>query len=604
MTEVITFTLFFLFSACIIVPVFVRFKLSPILGYLAAGALIGPWGFRLAEDSAALYHVAELGVIFLLFIIGLELKPARLWALRRAIFGSGQLQFVLTALILAGIGFLFYHDYRVILVAGLGFALSSTAICAQMLSSKGLLNTYGGRLAFAILLFQDLVVIPVMAFLPLLGQGADHINPSLAETLKALLVFGLLVVVGRYLLRPLMYYVVNLRMRELNTAVALCLVLSSALLMNYVGLSAALGAFLAGVLLADSEYRHAIQSDIKPFEGLLMGLFFIVVGMRINFGLLQQIPFFVIGLTSLLILCKFLVVYFIAIWQKLPKVQALQIGLLLSQGGEFAFVVFTHAVSSTVMERDIADILSLIVTLSMVMTPVLWLGYEMFAVRWAKQQQKSQKIKADVDEDEIDNLNNPVIVAGFDRFGQIIARLLAANNIGITILSSDPEILKKLRTVGITGFFGDAMRLEILEAAGLAEAKLLIIAKDSPEITTELAQQVKLRYPHIKILARAYDTYHLFELEDAGVDHVEREVQPAAVNVGVAALRFLGMDGYLAFRAGQKFTYHEAEAVRLLKPLMDNENSFLSEAMRFQKELEKLLQDDKKWNAHQLEEDW
>lgn len=592
----------FVSAACIFVPLMIRLGLSPILGYLVAGIFIGPYMLNLVKGSEWLFHIAEMGVIFLMFVIGLELKPSRLWAMRKAIFGFGQLQIILTICLIVGIGYLYSIDYRILFVTAMGFSLSSTAIGAQMLASKGLLPTQGGRLGFAILLFQDIVVILMLALLPMLGRSeANFSPPTLFDTFKGIMVIIGLIFGGRYLTRPLMRYVSKANIRELSVAGALGIVLLSSYVMLYVGLSAALGAFLAGVLLADSEYRHAIQTDIEPFQGILMGLFFILIGMRVNFTVLQQMPYIVIGLTILLITTKLAVVYGLGKLFGLSSLVALQIGLLLAQGGEFGFVLFAEAVYKRAIDQPIADILTLIVTLSMVATPILWIIFEkIFVPKLSNLLNKAPPL----DNEGIINHNHPVLLAGFGRFGQTTARFLAANKIGFTFLDSNAQLVGKLRKYGINGFFGDSNRIEVLEAAGLAHCKILIVCKDSPEAITNITKMVHHKYPHIKIMTRAFDLHHIFELEEYGAIFIEQDTHAASINMGVAVLKALGMDAYPAFRAGQKFNEHDKNAIAHLRQFADDESSFISETKRTQEALTQLFEDDREWLEEVIKEEW
>lgn len=593
----------FVGGACIFVPLMIRFGLSPILGYLIAGVVIGPFGLNWVNYSVDLFHIAEMGVIFLMFVIGLELKPSRLWAMRRAIFGIGQLQVVITMLIIIGVGYTYTSDYRLLIVTAMGFALSSTAIGAQMLSSKGLLPTQGGRMGFAILLFQDIVVILMLAIVPMLGRGAEDIHPpTVFDTIKAGIVIVIFVAGGRYLTRPLMRYVSRAGIRELSVASALGIVFLSAYLMMLIGLSAALGAFLAGVLLADSEYRHAIRSDIEPFQGVLMGLFFIMVGMQVNFTIIKESPLLILALAFLLIFTNFIVVYCLGKFYGLSSLVAIQIGLLLAQGGEFGFVLFAEATKGGAINQAMSDVLVLVITISMAATPILWIGFEkIFVPSFSK---KLNKHAINAHSEEIINYHNPVIISGFGRYGQAIARFLAANKIGFTFLDSNFQLVEKLRRHGINGFFGDSGRMDILEAAGLADCKILVICKDSAATTTNITKLVHQKYPHIKIFARAFDLHHLFALEDKGADFVELDAHAASINMGVAVLKALGSDAYPAYRAGQKFTKHDKQAIANLRQFVDDESSFISETKRAQEEITQLFADSKEWKEKSIKEDW
>jgi len=453
----------FLGAAIILVPIAKHLGLGSVLGYLAAGILIGPSGLAFIDEPEVILHFAEFGVVLLLFIIGLELNPRMLWSMRRAILGIGGGQVLLSALLLYGIALLLGLDWRTALIAGMGLALSSTAIALKVLEEKNLLPTPAGRAGFAVLLFQDIAVLPMLAILPMLAVDTVETTSEAGwlVALEALVAIAVIIFIGPHLLRPILRIMARVGLREIFTAFSLFLVISVALIMGAVGLSMALGTFLVGVLLAESEYRHALEADIEPIKGLLMGLFFLAVGMSVDFGLLVAEPTAILSIAGLLIAVKALVLVLLARMEKLPKGQISFFTFLLAQGGEFAFVLFTAAVSLHAMDSEIANRLILIVTLSMLFNPLLlFLDERWIAPRFHRQNATAPEY------DLIENQKNPVIIAGFGRFGQTIGRLLHAHRIPLTLLDHDIEQIEYVRKLQYKAFFGDATRLDLLHAAG------------------------------------------------------------------------------------------------------------------------------------------
>jgi len=546
----------YLAAAVIAVPIFKRLGLGAVLGYLVAGVAIGPWGLGLISDVETILHASEFGVVLLLFLIGLELNPHRLWEMRRPILGLGGVQVAATTLALTAAGLLLGLDWRSALVAGMGLALSSTAIALQVLTERNLLPTAGGNAGFSVLLFQDIAVIPMLAVLPLLaptaGAGLEGAQgPDWLEALARLGVIGAIVVGGHYLLRPILRLIAATGLREIFTAFALLLVTGTAALMQTVDLSMALGAFLAGVLLADSEYRHALESDIEPFKGLLLGLFFIAVGMSVDFGLLLDSPFLVLALVTGLVAIKAAVLYGLATYYPLPGPQRPLFALVLSQGGEFAFVLFSEALGLRCLSPEVCGLLIGVVALSMMTTPLLLWLYE--GVIEPRLRAPAEARPMDLVEDQ----DHPVIVAGFGRVGQIVARLLNANGIETTILDHDPEHIETIRRFGFKVYYGDAARLDLLHAAGADRARLLILAIDDRAQALKIVELVREHFPNLDILARAWDVFHLLQLRDKGVTQVEREAFEGALRLGETALARLGLGAWAAKQAANRFRAHD-----------------------------------------------
>jgi glutathione-regulated potassium-efflux system ancillary protein KefC len=546
----------YLAAAVITVPVFKRLGLGAVLGYLVAGVAIGPWGLGLIRDVETILHVAELGVVLLLFLIGLELNPHRLWAMRRPILGLGGAQVAATTIALTAAGLLFGLDWRAALVAGMGLALSSTAIALRVLTERNLLPTPGGNAGFSVLLFQDIAVIPMLAALPLLaptaGAGLEGASGSgWLEALARLGVIGAIVVGGHYLLRPVLRLIAATGLREIFTAFALLLAMGTAALMQTVDLSMALGAFLAGVLLADSEYRHALESDIEPFKGLLLGLFFIAVGMSIDFGLLLDSPLLVLALVTGLVAIKAAVLYALAVLYPLPAPQRPFFALVLSQGGEFALVLFSAARGLHCLSPELSALLMGVVALSMLTTPLLLGLYEGLIEPRLRGPAETRPM------DAVEGHDHSVIVAGFGRVGQIVARLLNANGIETTILDHDPEHIEIIRRFGFKVFYGDAARLDLLRAAGADRARLLVLAIDDRAQALKIVDLVREHFPNLSILARAWDVFHLLQLQDKGVTRVEREAFEGALRMGESALNRLGFGAWAAKQAANRFRAHD-----------------------------------------------
>ncbi|ENC0858309.1 glutathione-regulated potassium-efflux system protein KefC [Shigella flexneri] len=509
--------LIYLGSAALIVPIAVRLGLGSVLGYLIAGCIIGPWGLRLVTDAESILHFAEIGVVLMLFIIGLELDPQRLWKLRAAVFGGGALQMVICGGLLGLFCMLLGLRWQVAELIGMTLALSSTAIAMQAMNERNLMVTQMGRSAFAVLLFQDIAAIPLVAMIPLLAASSASTTMG-AFALSALKVAGALVLVvllGRYVTRPALRFVARSGLREVFSAVALFLVFGFGLLLEEVGLSMAMGAFLAGVLLASSEYRHALESDIEPFKGLLLGLFFIGVGMSIDFGTLIENPLRIVILLLGFLIIKIAMLWLIARPLQVPNKQRRWFAVLLGQGSEFAFVVFGAAQMANVLEPEWAKSLTLAVALSMAATPIL------LVILNRLEQSSTEEAR---EADEIDEEQPRVIIAGFGRFGQITGRLLLSSGVKMVVLDHDPDHIETLRKFGMKVFYGDATRMDLLESAGAA----------------------KEHFPHLQIIARARDVDHYIRLRQAGVEKPERETFEGALKTGRLALESLGLGPYEA----------------------------------------------------------
>jgi glutathione-regulated potassium-efflux system ancillary protein KefC len=539
----------YLAAAVVAVPLFKRVGLGSVLGYLAAGVAIGPWGFGLICNVDDILHFAEFGVVLLLFLIGLELNPQRLWALRRPILGLGGAQVAATTALIGAVAMLLGADWRAALVAGMGLALSSTAIALQVLAERNRLGTPEGSAGFSILLFQDVAVVPMLAVIPLLAGEGGEADVGWLRALQVVGVIVAIVVGGRFVLRPLFRVIAATGVREIFTAFSLLLVIGTAVLMQAVGLSMALGTFLAGVLLAESEYRHALESDIEPFKGLLLGLFFISVGMSVDVGLILAQPARFALLVSGLVGLKAAVLLALARLYGLPRAQHARFAIVLAQGGEFAFVLFSVAAAG-VLSLDLSRLLIGVVVLSMMTTPLLLALIErLLEPRLARSAERPS--------DTIDEPQQPVLIAGFGRFGQTVGRLLHANGVGTTILDHDPEIIETLGPLGFKVFYGDAGRLDLLRAAGAEHARLLVLAVDDRDQSLRIVEIVRAHFPNLAVLCRARDMVHSFELLERGVLDVEREVFEAALRLGEEALRRLGFSDWQAGHAADLYRAHD-----------------------------------------------
>lgn len=525
----------FLLAAVLLVPLCSRLALGAVLGYLVAGVLIGPSELGLVTDVDGILHVSEFGVVLLLFVIGLELQPARLWVLRRQVFGLGTAQVLLTGAALSALALWFGLGWQAALVTGLGLAMSSTAFVLQSLAEKGQLTTRHGREAFAILLFQDLAVIPLLALMPLLSGAGEDALPGWQSALWAVLVIAATIVASRTLLRPVFRSVIRFGGREIFTAMALLVVIAMALLMESLGLSMSLGAFLAGVLLADSEYRHELEAAIGPFKGLFLGLFFMAVGMSTNVGLLMSQPGTVLGLVFGLVAVKALVLYCLRRVRGVPPQSSRKLALVLAQGGEFAFVLFAMAQSQSIFNKAQADLLTVVVTVSMLVSPLLLLLEDKLLSRWLDREPPPEY-------DTIDDPATPVVIAGYGRFGQVVSRILNSRRIPFTALDSDPETVDVVRRFGNKVYYGDSAHLDLLYAAKVGEAKLFVLAVEDVEKSLKTAEMVRRHFPDLPIYARARSRFHAYKLMDLGVRQVVRETLYSSMELSRGVLTELGLN--------------------------------------------------------------
>ena len=555
----------YLAAAVIAVPVAKKLGLGSIIGYLVAGIAIGPWGLKLVTNVQDILAFAEFGVVLMLFLVGLELEPKRLWNLRRPIFGWGSAQVMACAAVITSVAMAFGVDWKIALVAGLGLALSSTAIALQAIGERNLMRTSSGQAGFSILLFQDVAAIPILALLPLLGALAGE-NEAVAqsnralEALKIIAVIGGIILGGRLLLRPVLGWIAKSDTPEIFTAASLLLVVGIAALMHFVGLSMALGAFLAGVLLAESEYRRELETDIEPFKGLLLGLFFIAVGMSIDFGVLLQSPGLMAAILFGFLGLKLVIIYGIARAMKVPFQERPVFTVLLAQGGEFAFVVFQAAAGANVFSMQTSSLLIGAVALSMLITPLLLLGVDKLILpRYAR--------TAAAQMDEItEQQSAPIIIAGFGRYGQIIGRMLLAQGVAPTVLDHDAEMIETVRTFGYRVFYGDATRLDLLRTAGAATAKILVVAVDSVEQSMKIIDLAKEHFPQLQIVARARDVTHLNQLRDKGVMRVERELFESSLRSARSVLELLGQPPHEARQNAMRFRQHNLALLEQLYP--------------------------------------
>jgi len=608
----------YLAAAVASVPVAKRLGLGSVLGYLIAGAVIGPFGLHLVgEEGQDVMRFAEFGVVMMLFLVGLELEPTLLLRLRREILGLGGLQVLLTSSVLAAIAAALGLGWREALAVGMTLCLSSTALVLQSLAEKGLLRTTAGQSSFAILLFQDLAVIPMLALFPLLapagaahaegGHGSSWVEglPAWGQTLAVLLAVAAVVAAGRVLVRPALRVVARTRLRELFTAAALLLVIGIALLMTRVGLSPALGTFLAGVVLANSEYRHELESDIDPFKGLLLGLFFIAVGASIDFSLLAARPVELASIVVGILAVKFVVLVGLARVFGLSTDQGLLMAFSLPQVGEFAFVLLAFGATLGLFEPAVADPLVAAVALSMAASPLLVVFFERVVRPRVGTRERSEREADRMDED------NPVIIAGFGRFGNIVGRLLRANGVAITVLENDSDRVDILRRLGLFVFYGDATRHDLLEAAGASRARLIVLALDSPEKNLELVHTVHKHFSNLTILARAVDRSDAYALLDAGVEHVYRETFDTSLRVGVDALRLLGRRAYPAERMARAFRRDDEAALDDLRRVRGDRETYIGVARRRIADLEQALladlteekERDAGWDTESLRQD-
>lgn len=523
-------------AAVIAVPIFKRIGLGSVLGYLIAGLIIGPFGFAFFQDSAAILHIAELGIVMYLFVIGLEMQPSHLWSLRREIFGLGTLQIIICALALTGVGLLFGFTWQVAFIGAAGFVLTSTAIVMQLLGDRGDLTQPRGQKIVAILLFEDLLIVPLLAIVAFMAP--NHVVESTSVRLEnigiGLLAIAGLIAAGYWLLNPLFRLLAAAKAREVMTAAALLVVLGAALLMQVSGLTMAMGAFLAGVLLSESTFRHQIEADIEPFRGILLGLFFLGVGMSLDLSVVAQNWQLIVSGVIVLMLAKALMIYIVARVTKSPHTEALDRALLMAQGGEFAFVLFSAALSAQVIDSTVKSNLTAIVVLSMVLTPIVGIIFKRFT---------QAKTKVSLENIDIaDGLSGSVLMIGFGRFGQVTSQLLLARGVDVTIIDNNTDMIRNAEKFGFKIYYGDGCRLDILHASGAATAQAIVVCVDSKETTNRIVELVTHEFPLAKLLVRSYDREHSLHLVKQKVDFMIRETFESAIKFGGVILQELGVD--------------------------------------------------------------
>lgn len=574
--------LIYLACAVVFVPIAKKLGMGSVLGYLLGGIIIGPFflGFIGAEGKNIM-HFAEFGVVMMLFLIGLELEPATFWKMRRLILGMGGMQLGATTLLCFAALLVFDFTWQAALACGLALSMSSTAIVMQTLKEKGLTKTESGRSSFAVLIFQDISVIPILALLPLLALSAtqapsgEHATlmtglPGWAQTLTLLIAANAVVLIGRFVFVPFLRFIARIRLRELFTAAALLIVIGTAYIMMLVGLSPALGTFLAGLVLATSEFRHELETDIEPFKGILLGLFFIAVGASINFKLIINNPVQIMALVGVVIAIKSLVLYATGKASRLSFDQNMIFTLGLGQVGEFAFVLFAFIAQLQILSASWTDMMMGATAISMTVTPLLLLINERLILPRFGTRKAMEEKAADVIEGE-----HPVIIAGFGHFGSTIGRFLRANGISATILDNDSDRVELLRKMGFTVFYGDATRLDILKSAGADQAKILIAAIDSPEINFGLVERIKKEFPDLRLMVRAKSRLDAYDLLDMGIEDIYRESLDTSVRLGVDVLMKLGFRKYSATRAGQNFIKYDEAALRTLAAHRHDQEAYL-----------------------------
>ncbi|MDQ9036867.1 monovalent cation:proton antiporter-2 (CPA2) family protein [Acinetobacter seifertii] len=523
-------------AAVIAVPIFKRIGLGSVLGYLIAGLIIGPFGFAFFQDSTAILHIAELGIVMYLFVIGLEMQPSHLWSLRREIFGLGTLQIIICALALTGVGLLFGFTWQVAFIGAAGFVLTSTAIVMQLLGDRGDLTQPRGQKIVAILLFEDLLIVPLLAIVAFMAP--NHVVESTSARLEnigiGLLAIAGLIAAGYWLLNPLFRLLAAAKAREVMTAAALLVVLGAALLMQVSGLTMAMGAFLAGVLLSESTFRHQIEADIEPFRGILLGLFFLGVGMSLDLSVVAQNWQLIVSGVIALMFAKALMIYIVARLTKSPHTEALDRALLMAQGGEFAFVLFSAALSAQVIDSTVKSNLTAIVVLSMVLTPIVGIIFKRFTQ--AKEKVSLENINI------ADGLSGSVLMIGFGRFGQVTSQLLLARGVDVTIIDNNTDMIRNAEKFGFKIYYGDGCRLDILHASGAATAQAIVVCVDSKDTTNRIVELVTHEFPLAKLLVRSYDREHSLHLVKQKVDFMIRETFESAIKFGGVILQELGVD--------------------------------------------------------------
>ena len=596
---VLAMVLVYLAAAVVFVPIAKRLGLGAVLGYLVAGVVIGPWVLGLVGDEGHdVSHFAEFGVPVMLFLVGLELRPALLWQMRKPIFGLGGAQVAGTAAVVAGVAIALGVPWKAAIAVGLIFAASSTAIVLSTLAERNLLKTQGGNASFSVLLFQDIAVVPIFAVFPLLATEVAPVHtvtiasatdagdrPAWLSALFVLAAVAGVVAIGRLVVRPMFRFLAQVRVRESFTAAALLIVVAISYLMSLVDLSAALGTFLAGVVLADSEYRHELETDLEPFKGLLLGLFFISIGAQIDFGLIGREPARIGAIVLATMVGKLLVLYTLGRLFRLDRPARWLLAFSLAQIGEFAFVLLTQGQKDHIFSADFAAPLVAAVALSMAITPLVFVVLERYVLPAVADRAAARP------QDEIEHRETPVVIAGYGRFGQIVGRLLRANRIPMTILDLDPEIVDMVRRIGVKVYYGDASRTDLLHAAGCEHAKVLVIAVDEKEEATKIAELARHHFPHLKILARCRDRPHYWELRKLGCIAVFRETFGSAYEAGVEALKQVGFRSYTAHRLAKKWRDHEERVLEELG-LHWGTQTYFGRVKQSMEEAERLMRDE------------
>ena len=577
--------LVYLAAAVIAVPLARLVGLGSIIGYLVAGIVIGPWGLKFVTDPQDMLHFAEFGVVLMLFLVGLELEPDRLWSLRKPIFGWGSVQLFGSAAAIAAIALVFGIDWRIALVASLGLALSSTAIALGVLGERSLRATTSGQSVLSVSLLQDVAAIPLLALLPLLGTAMDHEGGAgWLGAAKAIGVIAAIVLGGRLLLRPALRWIARSETPEIFTAAALLLVVATAALMQAVGLSMALGAFLAGVLLAESEYRRELETDIEPFKGLLLGLFFIAVGMSIDFAVVLAQPLLIAAVVIGFLLLKAGVLWLMARTMPIPMPERPVFVILLAQGGEFGFVVFQTATQAGVITASVSSFLVAAVAVSMLLTPLLLVAADRWWIPLLAQGGRKTTI-----EELHEPQNASVIIAGFGRYGQIVGRLLYANGVAPTVLDHDAEAIEALRKFGWRVYYGDATRLDLLRTAGAATARVLVLAIDDVDRSVEVATMVRENFPQLTIVARARNVQHYYRLYELGIRMIERETLDSALMSARSTLETLGWEPHQARNLALRFRRHNVEQLQAMAPHRQDEAKLIAAAKQGRQQLEELF---------------
>ena len=589
----------FLVAGCFVVPLAQRFKLGSVLGYLIAGIIIGPFGLALIGQADKIMHFAEFGVIMMMFLIGMELEPAILWRLRRLIVGLGGLQVTVTSAALMILGVVLGHSWQASLAVGMALAMSSTALVLQMLREKNLTHSVVGETSFAVLLFQDMAVIPVLIIIPLLagmlgsataptGETTSMIAnwPMWLQPVAIVAVIALVILSGRYLSRYVFQIIAKANLREIFTATSLALVIGVTVLMELVGVSPALGAFIAGVVLANSEYRRTIETDIEPFKGLLLGLFFISVGMGMDFTVLWQNPFGLIGAVLAVMAVKALILWALGRWFGLDNAPGLGLAFGLSQGGEFAFVLLQLIGGLKIIDPETQKFLILLVALSIAFTPILIALYGKFIL---------PQFMSRLPERDYDTISehNPVIIAGFGRFGQIVGRFMLSQGVKVTVLEKSPDQVEAVGRFGFKAYFGDATRMDLLRSAGIHEASMLIVAIDDADAAVDIVKQAKANFPKLKVFARARNRRHAYELHRAGVDYYHRETLDSSLTLAHDAMIAMGHSKADMDRKAKKFRAHDIATLKKSFEFFESEPDMISFAKLSREELEGILREDK-----------